>query len=193
MEPVDARVTTEPSHLLACQTLRFLRNVHERVVQVTQPVQIVDDLLVTERFGCGDAQLGTDTFHFFDESAFEHLLGANIDTTVQFFTRQIETDLHGGDDVPVVRKACRIGSSRHFDDFQRTDGSSRIVRVHARRRFGILGFQLVEQRARTFGFLPFLKRHTYLRIGAGEGDVVDGGPCVQARASDEDRTHSPGL
>ena len=62
MEPVDARVTAEPSHLFACQTLRFLRNVHERVVQVTQPVQIVDDLLVTERFGCGDAQLGTDTF-----------------------------------------------------------------------------------------------------------------------------------
>ena len=47
---MDARVTTEPSHLLACQTLRFLRNVHERVVQVTQPVQIVDDLLVTDYF-----------------------------------------------------------------------------------------------------------------------------------------------
>ena len=67
------------------------------------------------------------------------------------------------------------------------------MRIHARRRFGILGLQLVEQRARTFGFLPFLKRLAYLRVGAGEGDVVDGRPCVQAGTSNEDRTHSPGL
>ena len=193
MEPVDARVTAEPSHLFACQTLRFLCNVHERVVQVTQPVQIVDDLLVTERFGRGDAQFGAYALHFLDESAFEHLLGANVDTTVQFLTGQIETDLHGGNNVPIVRKACRIGASRHFDDFQRADGSSRIVRVHARRRFGILDLQLVEQRARAFGFLPFLKRLAYLRVGAGEGDVVDGRPCVQAGTSNKDRTHSPGL
>ena len=67
------------------------------------------------------------------------------------------------------------------------------MRIHARRRFGILGFQLIEQRARTFGFLPFLKRLAYLRIGAGEGNVVDGRPRVQAGTSDENRTHSPGL
>ena len=52
---MDARVTTEPSHLFARQTLRFLRNVHERVVQVAESVQVIDDLLVTERFGRGDA------------------------------------------------------------------------------------------------------------------------------------------
>lgn len=40
MEPMDARVTPEPSHLLAGEPFGLLRDVSERVIQIAQPVQV---------------------------------------------------------------------------------------------------------------------------------------------------------
>ena len=49
MEPMDARVTPEPSHLLAGEPFGLLRDVSERVIQIAQPVQVIDDLLIARR------------------------------------------------------------------------------------------------------------------------------------------------
>ena len=32
LQPVDTRIAAKPSHLFACQTLRLLRDAHERVI-----------------------------------------------------------------------------------------------------------------------------------------------------------------
>ena len=193
LQPVDARIAAKPSHLLARQTLRLLRDAHERVVQIAQAVQIVDDLLIAERLACGDAKLRTNAFDFLDETVLQHLLGADVDSAVQFLTRQIKADLHGGNHIPVMRQARRIRTPRHLDDLQRADGTSRIVRIHAGGRFRILRFELVEQGAGAFDLLAFLKALAHLGVGAGEGNVVDGGAGVQTGASHEDRTHALGL
>ncbi len=193
LQPVDARIAAEPAHLLAGEASRLLRDGDERVVQIAQPVEVVDDLLVAERLACGDAETGAQPFHFLDESSGEHPLGADVDAPVEFPARQVEADLHGGNHVPVVRQARRIRTSGHLDDLERADGAAGVVRIHARRGLGILGLQLVEQRSRPFGLFTLLKFPAHVGIGAGEGDVVDRGTRVQTGAADEDRPHSPAL
>ena len=50
-----------------------------------------------------------------------------------------------------------------------------------------------EEQAQVRHHLIDIIEPAHLRVGAGEGDVVDGRPCVQAGTSNKDRTHSPGL
>ena len=57
MEPMDARVTPEPSHLLAGEPFGLLCDVSERVIQIAQPVQVIDDLLIAQRPPGGRSQM----------------------------------------------------------------------------------------------------------------------------------------
>ena len=187
LQPVDARVTAEPSHLFAGESLGFLCDVREGVVHIPDAVQQVDDLLIAERTYGGGTQMRAQPFDFFDEPIVIHLLGAQIDAMVQIRAVQVESDLHGRNHVPVARQTGRIRFAGKLDDLQRTDGAAWIAWVHARGGLGVFGPQLVEQSTGTLGFLAFLKTCAHVGIGAGEGDVIDGRSGVQAGAADENR------
>ena len=94
MEPMNARVTPEPSHLLAGEPFGLLCDVSERVIQIAQPVQVIDDLLIAQRPPGGRSQMGADPLHLFDETTLQHLLGADVDALVQLLAGQVQTDLH---------------------------------------------------------------------------------------------------
>ena len=137
LQPMDARVAAEPTHLLAGQPLGFLRDIGKRLVHIPDAVQQVDDLLITERAHGGGSQMRADTFDFLDKSIVIHLLGAQVNAMIQIRTIQIKTDLDGGNHITVARQACRIRFASKLDDFKCANGASRVAWIHTRGGFGV--------------------------------------------------------